>query len=296
MRSVTRWKPIILVMIAAILLGSCIIGTKLFDLEPYGPLVRVIRKVAFTADSNYIVATDGRTVAIWDTTTGSSVDDPHAERILVNQDTGVSPDGNMRVEVEGDAVIALWDNRVGTRRRTFLPALPSIQELFSPDGRTLAIVSSTSTQGKIVLCDTTNDNAPLRTIAHSGPIWVLFFTADSTMLIAVGSTDITIYHSETGGQVRTITSNYPFARAAAFDSPRSRIAVQSEQGIEVWEVDGKRLVALASPHGVTCIAFSQDGNKLACGTQDCTVRLWQLESGQLLHTMPFPTHSKRWWR
>ncbi len=60
-----------------------------------------------------------------------------------------------------------------------------------------------------------------------------------------------------------------------------------EQGIvvELWRAaDGERLYQLEMA-GVMRVAFSKDGNTLATGSYDQTVRLWRLVDGALLKTL-----------
>ena len=41
------------------------------------------------------------------------------------------------------------------------------------------------------------------------------------------------------------------------------------------------------------LAFAPDGRTLACGTWDRTVKLWEVPSGRLLHTLPGQTDQAR---
>jgi WD40 repeat protein len=68
------------------------------------------------------------------------------------------------------------------------------------------------------------------------------------------------------------------AAAVAF-SPDGRIlAVAVEQAVQLWDVaTASRLTSLEGHEGkVNCLAYSPDGTRLASGSSDRTVRLWDV--------------------
>ena len=75
-------------------------------------------------------------------------------------------------------------------------------------------------------------------------------------------------------------------RAVAYSPDGTRLAVASSIGIWLYDVYGAE-VALLTGHRsvVSSVAFSPDGTTLASGSYDETVRLWEVDTGQLKTTL-----------
>ncbi|MFN7097943.1 MAG: WD40 repeat domain-containing protein, partial [Gammaproteobacteria bacterium] len=67
--------------------------------------------------------------------------------------------------------------------------------------------------------------------------------------------------------------------------------------VRLWQLaTGKERRALIHTRRVTCLAYSPQGTELASGSDDKTLRLWNLEQGtcQVLVSLPFPLLTLRW--
>jgi WD40 repeat protein len=130
---------------------------------------------------------------------------------------------------------------------------------------------------------------------HSESIWSVAISPDGQML-ASGSADQTIklWNLETGKLLYSLEGHSSLVVSVAF-SPDGKILASSstlavgDGNIKLWDVEtgrlqrvlGKGLLSL----NVSCVTFSPDGQTLASGNMDATIKLWQLNSGKLHSTL-----------
>ena len=88
-----------------------------------------------------------------------------------------------------------------------------------------------------------------------------------------------------------------FGKGSAYQiqySPDGKhLAVTSSIGIWIYDTTTYKEVALLTGHteSVTCIDFSLDGNTLASGNRDKTVRLWDLKTGKQKQSLKEHLHA-----
>ena len=149
---------------------------------------------------------------------------------------------------------------------------------FSPDGALIATASGLGFGGleaspdlgdtTIRICDVAS-GATLHTLTgHGNRINALAFSADGGRLV-----------SGSGGNVST--SGLP-----SFTTPGTAVAPSAfdENSVRVWDTaSGAELFAVTDlPSRVLAVAISPDGQYVAAGSQDNTVKLWRVADGQLL--------------
>ena len=73
----------------------------------------------------------------------------------------------------------------------------------------------------------------------------------------------------------------------AYSQDSTRLAVASSIGIWIYDAKTYTEIALLTGHTarVNAVAFSPDSKMLISGSHDKTVRLWNVETGELLHTL-----------
>ncbi len=163
-----------------------------------------------------------------------------------------SPDGQLLASTGLDGTIKLWRIRDGSLVRTLRSGANSI--VFSPDGQFLAAGS-----GKYIklwqvanghLVTTLKDE----NIRHNTPV---AFSPDGQFLASGGGFWDDEHNTFTGG------------------------------GIKIWRIkDRKLIMTLMEPIDVVdAISFSPNGQFLASGHGDKTVRVWKFPEGSLIHVL-----------
>lgn len=224
----------------------------------------------------------------------------HSGRLSSVNALAISPDSNTLASASDHKIVKLWDlntKKVLASLSGHSQAAKSVA--FSPDGKILATASDDKTI-KLWQIETLEEICTL--LGHSHAVKSVAFSPDGQIL-ASGSWDKTIklWNVNTGTEICTMTGHQLKVNSVAF-SPQGQLLASAsyDRTIRLWQIpalEGSHkefqnrpcysLLGTLSGHAwaVLTVAFSPDGKILATGSDDNTIKLWEVNTGQLICTL-----------
>ena len=204
-----------------------------------------------------------------------------------------SPDGTTLASGSRDDTIKLWDVATGTLKATLEGHEAGVNSVaFSPDGTTLA---SGSWDGTIKIWDVATGKATLEIYSKrysesdEFSIYSVAFSPDGNTIASTGRRYFPIAYAEWDGPVdRYIAS---LLRSQILLTGRENLPLQFvfhdlndfrirayKDTIKLWDVATGSLKATLEGHmdRINSVVFSSDGKTVASGSDDGTVKLWNI--------------------
>ena len=183
-----------------------------------------------------------------------------------------NPDGSTLAAGFHDGTVELWDVSTGTLLKTLTGHSERVKSLhFSSDGRTLATASA---WGNSVHLWDVSTGALYNTFGRdSNTIYSISFSPDDNLLAAACDDGVRLWDVSTGALFNAFIGH----TAAVY-------------GFEA-DPEGGTFSPILMNHttAVHQVRFSPDGSTLAAGGGSNTVRLWDVATGTLRHTLIVPT-------
>lgn len=179
----------------------------------------------------------------------------HAGQVL---SVDISPDGKILVSGSIDGTIKTWKLDTFKQIRTF-------GDCFSSD------IINYSRQ-------------------HINPL--IISRDGQTIINGIANSTIKVWCLKTGKTLRTISLPElcywdTYVNSVCLSPEQAIIASNSQEEIKVWDFDSGELRHNLTGHCgmVYCLAISPDGQTLASGCEDYTIKLWNLKTGELIYTL-----------
>jgi len=247
-----------------------------------------IRGLAFSSDGRYLASgnSDG-TVKLWDVATGREL------RTLMHiagvTAVSFSPDGKTLAAgctgmVRGGGTVKVWELATGREIRARASRWNNIMALAFVANNRLLLSASTDENneyGVVEMYDPEQDRQVL-----SLPIVAVAFSPDGRWAAAAqGGNNIRLWElatSREGASLPSPSGNMSPAVAFSMDGRWLAARGPDYKSVKIWDVASGTEVQSLVGHtsAVTTLAFSQDGRRIASGSDGWRVRVWDRETGR----------------
>ncbi|HLO51295.1 MAG TPA: S-layer homology domain-containing protein [Kamptonema sp.] len=244
-----------------------------------------ILSLAISPDGKFLASGSKQEIKLWDVQTGEVL------RTLSGHEGNVwslaiSPDGQTLISGSGDGSAILWDISTGKIRRTLSHTGGWINAVgFSADGKTA--ISCSHNKG-INLWEVETGKL-LYSLDGFNPIAI---SAARTLASSGGASEIKLWDLVTGElrntlPVPAVAGGGIKAIALSRDGWTLAHAMSGNSRILVWDMRKREILYTLDRHtnGINAIAIGPDGQTLASSGGDRTLKLWNLRTGKLMHSM-----------
>jgi len=249
------------------------------EIGTVGNLSTPVTKVTFQPNSSILALGSTGAVQLWDINAGIEVQNSRIANDAFLSELVFDASGDfLAIPVYSESKVHILNSALGKVAEVEVgPYVRSVS--FSPDGKFLAVVSSS---GLKIFATSTWELRDFRP-PPLGTIEQMVFRPDKQALVSIHEGSVTIaWDLQTGAEISRISSP-----GKHFLSPDGKLlAIGAESGgVSVWDVDtGKMLKSYqrASKWGVSEITFSQDNHLLTISYPDTamSVAFWEWETNQ----------------
>ncbi|TIB96818.1 WD40 repeat-like protein [Wallemia mellicola] len=262
-----------------------------------------ITAVKFDLTGNFLVAVStDRSISLWKTYTNENfgyIPFAHKQAITSLALSRTSPSNPAIITASADNTIAVWDSFSGKLIRRLREHTDIVNAISLSKNPSHELLASAGDDNKICIWDYSESKHPLHVINWNAPVISIEWSDDeSTIFIGGLDNEIHAYDLKTHSKLYSLrghSDTVTFLRL----SPTGQylLSCSNDSTVRIWDVrpftnDPSRIHRIlhgtvSSFEGVyTQPAWTQDAARVAVGSADRTVTVWDVETGNILYKLP----------
>ena len=253
-----------------------------------------VHALVLTSDERHVISgSDDQTIKVWEVENGSLLHSLEAYNEPIHA-MALTRDGKHLASGTNKS-IQVWDLLSGRRQEIFKQNEEVHALALALDGR--RVVSGTDNAIKVWDLD---NKRLIRTIeGHPGAVRGVKLTPDGKQVISFSyANSVNVWDLENGRLLKTIEGHSKSINVVAVSPDGHQIITGSDDTtIKVWDLESgqllrtlesqRRLLHSFEGHsgGVISIALTSNGQQVVSGSNDKTIKVWNLKNGNLIHTL-----------
>lgn len=234
-----------------------------------------INCIAISPDGQTLASSsEDMTIKLWALPTGDLLRTIIVRKGIVRS-LNFSPNGQTLISSSG-LEIKFWAVLTGRSIGTLVGHSNSARLVnFSPDGKSCVIGSL---DGTLELWNPHSGKRLRRFLTPAGAITSVAFSPDGQTLASGSNRIIEIWNPDTGKRLHTFSSQQSGSVYLAFSPDSRTLASSSGRSIDLWNLPSAQRIFSLSRHykPVQSLAFSPNGSILISGSDDKTMKIWQM--------------------
>jgi WD40 repeat protein len=243
---------------------------------------QAIRGLAVGSGGILVSGSADGAMKVWDLRTGRELQSfRHVGGV---NSLALAPDG-LLASAGSDGAVRLWDVKQGRELRVLRQHQGGANGVcFSADGRLLA----SGGFDRVVRLWDPQTGLPLRALwGHAREVKSVCFAGRGARLASTGRDGtVKVWDGLTGQEQLSLQGISDGEEAVAFSPDGTHLAAAGRDGVKLWYggMPEQELVLRSHVQRVQAVAFSPDNRRLVSGGNDGLVKVWDVETGQELHS------------
>lgn len=250
-----------------------------------------VRTAYYSSDDKYILSSSNDSTArLWNAKTHKEIRRFEGHEAII-QSARFNSRNDKIVTSSNDGTVRVWDVKSGRLIQTLID--PSNKKIyysdacFSPDGEN---VYASAHDGTIKKWKWETGELNKVYYGHTSGVYSISCTSDGTTLVSSGEKNIIIWNSETGDIIKKLNLHSTTIYGVDISTNDSLIVSGSPDGrVIIWkdlQAIPQEKVVLQFTHGeVMKVKYSIDGNRMACGFEDGTVSILDVNNNTEIKTL-----------